>query len=221
MQISNCNRNMIPSFNALYTVKAQENLDKVDDIINFKKKYSYPRNGISAYTEMSESNYGYEYSTIYFLGDNYAADDEIETMLTNKGINFKRTSWGKLLDSPENVKERVVLSPEEKAKGFKLVEIDRIKFDEKYELHGIAYIGNRWTNICQPEKIEKFKNYLKTGKKIYAPVVFINDEGKYPEIIFEDGRHRYAYMRDMKMKGIPVAMNEDSIKAAKKFGLLA
>ncbi len=220
MQISNCNRNMIPSFNALYTVKAQENLDKVDDIINLKARYSYKRNGIASFIEIPKNNSDYKYSTTRFVGDNYAADDEIETMLANKGIKFTRTSFGELLDSPESIKKRVVLSPDEKARGFKLVEIDRLKFDEQYEFHGFAYVGNRW-NISQPERMEKFEDYLKTGREIHAPVVFINDEGKYPNIVFEDGRHRYAYMRDLRMQGIPVAMNEDSIKAAKKFGLLA
>lgn len=220
MQINSCNRIMSPSFNALYTVKAQENPDKVDDIINLEERYSYQRNGISSYTEIPEDNYNYKNSTTRFVGDNCTADDEIETMLANRGIKFSRTSFGELLDSPKSVKGRVVLSPDEKERGFKLVELDRLKFDEQYEYHGFAYIGNRW-NISQPERMEKFENYLKTGKEIHAPVVFINDEGTHPEIAFEDGRHRYAYMRDMKMQGIPVAMNEDSIKAAKKFGLLA
>jgi len=211
---------MIPSFNALYTVKAQENPGKVDDIVSLEARYSYKRDDISTYIEMPKDNYSYKYSTVRFVGDNYAADDEIETMLANKGIKFTRTSFGELLDSPESVKGRVVLSPEEKARGFKLVDIDRIKFDEQYEFHGFAYIGSRW-NISQPERMEKFEDYLKTGREIHAPVVFINDEGKYPNIVFEDGRHRYAYMRDLRMKGIPVAMNEDSIKTAKKFGLLA
>lgn len=209
-----------PSFGALYTVKAQENPDKTDDIADLKTRCQYQSDGISVYTETSEDNCGHKYSTTCFVGDNYADDDKIETMLINKGIEFNRTSFGKLLDSPENIKERIILSPEDKARGFKLIEIDRIEFDAKYEFFSFGYIGNRMSSISQPEKTEKFKNYLKTGKKIHAPVIFINDKGNYPEIIFEDGRHRYAYMRDMRMNGIPVAMDEDSIKAAKKFGLL-
>lgn len=221
MQVINKNRSMMTSFTALYKVKAEENPDKVNDIVDLKTRYSRTRNGVTAYTEMPENNGSYSNSTTNFVGDNFAADDEIETMLANKGIKFERMSFGKLLCSPESVKERVVLSPEEKKRGFKLVEVDRTKFDEQYEYHGFAYVGNKWTGISQPERMEKFENYLKTGKKIHAPVVFINDEGKYPEIAFEDGRHRYAYMRDIKMKGIPVAMNEDSVKVAEKFGLLA
>ncbi len=225
MKITNINRSITPSFNALYTVKAQENPDKVDDIARLEAKYSYKRNGISTYKEIPKDNYSYKHATIRFVGEDWGADDEIETALTNKGIKFKRTSFGELLYSPDSIKERVVLSPEEKARGFKLVEVDGPDFDSKYELYGFAYVGNSVTGISQPERTERFEDYLKTGQKIYAPVVFINDEGKHPEITFGDGRHRYAYMRDMwktgmRMKGIPVAMNEESIEIAKKYGLL-
>lgn len=221
MNINTKNRIIAPAFGALYTVKTEENLDKIDDITDLEKKYSYQREGISSYTEMPEDNCGPIHSKTCFVGDDYSADDKIETMLINKGIKFKRTTFGELVCSPDSIKERVVLSPEEKESGLKLVEVDRTEFDTKYEFYGFGYVGNKMTGMCQPEKTEKFENYLKTGKKIYAPVVSVNDEGNHPEIIFGDGRHRYAYMRDIKMKGIPVAMDEDSIKVAKKFGLLA
>ncbi len=219
MQINNYNRNLKPSFQSLYIVKAKENPDKVDDILDLSDRYSYSRAGISSFTEIPEDNYSYSNSTIKFIGENYAADDEIETMLANRGINFTRKSFSELLDSADSVKSRVVLSPEDKAKGYKLVEIDRINFDEKYDFYGFAYVGRRG-RISQPERIDRFEQYLKTGKEIYAPVVHINDDGRHPEIVFGDGRHRYAYMRDMKMNGIPVAMNDESIKIARKYGLL-
>ena len=218
MKINNSNY-FNPSFKSLYTVKAQENLDKLDTIQDLEDNYSYKRNGIYAFSEIPEDNFSYKYATTSFIGDNYDSDDEIETMLSNNGIKFTRTSFAKLLDSTDSVKERVVLSQEEKARGFKLVEVDRLNFDMKYEDYGFAYIGTG-TNVSQPERMDRFEEYLKTGKKILAPIVFIRDNGKHPEITFEDGRHRYAYMRNMRMKGIPLAMNEESIKVAKKYGLL-
>lgn len=219
MNINAASRIISPSFSALYTVGAQENPDKINEIADLKAKYSRQREGILAHTETAEEDCNRKFPTTCFVGENYTADDKIETMLTNKGIEFKRTTFGELIMSPENIKKRVVLSPEEKAKGLKLVEVDRIKFDSKYEFHGFGYVGNRVYGYEQPKKLDKFEEYLKTGKKIYAPVVTVND-GKQPEIVFGDGRHRYAYMRDAKMNGIPVAMDEDSIRVAKKFGLL-
>lgn len=218
MQINRLN-NIQQSFKGLYTVKAQENPDKLDEIRDLEDRYSYHGRSIYAYSEIPEDHYSYRYATTNFIGQDYDADDEIETMLANKGINFTRTSFAKLLDSPESVKERVILDPDDKRRGLELVEVDRFNFDMNYEDYGFGYIG-RGSNISQPERMERFEEYLKTGKKIYAPVVYVNDNGRHPEITFQDGRHRYAYMRDMKMQGIPIAMNEESIKVAKKYGLL-
>ena len=218
MQINSFN-NVNTSFKSLYTVKAQENLEKLNDIQDIENRYCFQGSKIYAETDIPEENYSYRHATTRIIGADYEADDEIETMLANKGINFTRTSFYTLLDSPESIKERIVLDPHDKKRGFQLVEVDRFNFDMKYEDYGAMYIG-RPGNISQPQRMERFEEYLKTGKKIYAPTVYINDNGRHPEIIFEDGRHRYAYMRDMKMKGIPMAMNEESIKVAKKYGLL-
>ena len=218
MQINSFN-NLNTSFKSLYTVKAQENLDKLDEIEKLEDKYSYHGRSIYAFSEIPEDNYSYKHATTSFLGENYEADDEIETMLANKGIKFTRTSFYTLLDSPDSVKERVVLSPEEKARDFKLVEVDRYNFDMNYEDHGFGYIGHG-NNVTQPERMDRFEEYLKTGKKIHAPIVYIRDTGRHPEISFQDGRHRYAYMRNMKMNGIPLAMNEESLRVAKKYNLL-
>ncbi len=218
MQINSLN-NINTSFKSLYTVKAQENLDKLNNIRDIENRYCFQGSKIYAETDIPEENYSYRHATTRIIGADYEADDEIETMLANQGINFTRTSFYTLLDSPESIKERIVLDPHDKKRGFQLVEVDRFNFDMKYEDYGAMYIG-RSGNISQPERMERFEEYLKTGKKIYAPTVYINDNGRQPEIIFEDGRHRYAYMRDMKMKGIPMAMNEESIKVARKYGLL-
>lgn len=110
MNINPKNRIIALSFGALYTVKAQENLDKIDDIADLKARYSRQRDGVSAYSEMPEDDCDYRYPTTCFVGDDFTADDKIETMLLNKGIDFKRISFGELLASPESIKERVVLS---------------------------------------------------------------------------------------------------------------
>ena len=219
MQINNYNRNLKPSFQSLYVVKAKENPNKVDEIIDLSDRYSFLGDKISSSVEIPEENYTYANSTINFIGEDKGADDEIETMLANRGINFTRKSFSELLESSESIKSRVELSPEDKSRGYRLVEIDTTKFDNAYEKYGFAYVGKEGY-ISQPERTENFKEYLKTGKNIYAPVVYINDYGEYPEIAFGDGRHRYAYMRDIKMNGIPVAMENETIKIARKYGLL-
>ena len=79
MQINNYNRNLKPSFQSLYIVKAKENPDKVDDILDLSDRYSYSRAGISSFTEIPEDNYSYSNSTIKFIGENFACSGINET----------------------------------------------------------------------------------------------------------------------------------------------
>ena len=39
-------------------------------------------------------------------------------------------------------------------------------------------------------------------------------------VVFGDGRHRYAFLRDQGLDKIPISMDADSIKYAKKFGYI-
>ena len=55
---------------------------------------------------------------------------------------------------------------------------------------------------------------------IDLPEVYVSDRNYTPEICFQDGRHRYAVMRDMGFKSIPVAMNDESFELAKVIGLI-
>ena len=218
MKINTYHSNIQPSFRSLYIIKAKDNANKIDEIIDLSDSFFYWGNGISSSIEFSENNHNYSDSTIRFVGKDSYDDNELEMILANMGIIYTKKSFSEL-NSADNIKSRIELSPDEKAKNYTLIEIDRIKFDKAYEDYGFAYIGHSG-NISHPERTENFKEYLKTGKSIYAPVVYINDAGEYPEITFADGRHRYAYMRDIEMNGIPIAMNEESIRIAKKYGLL-
>ena len=71
------------------------------------------------------------------------------------------------------------------------------------------------------EKFEKFHKYLETGLDINSPVIiFSNDVNGVFGVHIEDGRHRFAILRDMGMKKIPVAVSKDSLKYLKNFALV-
>ena len=54
MQINNYNRNLKPSFQSLYVVKAKENPNKVDEIIDLSDRYSFFGDKISSSVEIPE-----------------------------------------------------------------------------------------------------------------------------------------------------------------------
>lgn len=75
--------------------------------------------------------------------------------------------------------------------------------------NGIGQIGTRY---------ERFGEFIKSNpNKIYAPHISINDRG---EVMFGNGRHRFSWFRDNGYDTIPVSMDKDSYKNAKRIGLL-
>jgi hypothetical protein len=50
-----------------------------------------------------------------------------------------------------------------------------------------------------------------------APIVFVRDDG---QPCFEDGRHRFALLRDRGLKTIPIAMELPSVERARSYGYL-
>ena len=74
---------------------------------------------------------------------------------------------------------------------------------------GGAAIGNRYN---------RFKEFLQSNpKEVHSPSIHINDSG---DVHFNNGRHRYAVLRDSGVKHIPVSMDRESRKNAKKFGYI-
>lgn len=118
----------------------------------------------------------------------------------------------------KNIYSRIKLSEYDQIDGNKLItfktgDIEKIfKQDEDY------YIRPNGENSLKTYK--EFQKYLKTGKEIDAPTIKIID---YPEgysFGFIDGRHRFAVLRDLGMERIPFAIDDESIEAARKYGLL-
>jgi len=102
----------------------------------------------------------------------------------------------------------------EAKEGNKLVNVNPATFDEAFKQTDWQYIGKN-AEGGKPERIAGVQKYLETGKPMNASNVVVKDNGT---IVFGDGRHRYAVLRDMGLGKIPMSMDEKSIQNAKKFG---
>ena len=79
---------------------------------------------------------------------------------------------------------------------------DRYNRFELFILGGKYYIKDDIFFTCEP------------ANSIEVSAVSVNEIG---EVSFEDGRHRYAWLRDFGIREIPVVMQSKSINNAKKF----
>jgi hypothetical protein len=111
----------------------------------------------------------------------------------------------------------VTINRIDKKSGGQLVNVNPSAFDEAFSKTGWQYVGEKGKEGISG-RYEKFENFLKDAKSIEASNVSVNKDGG---IVFGDGRHRYAVLRDMGLDELPIVMDKESIKNAKKFGYLA
>lgn len=111
---------------------------------------------------------------------------------------------------------KVTLNKVDQKLGLKLVNLDIAAFEKAWSKssfyvgpQGSGGIGKRYENVIK---------YISDNASFEASSVYINDEGV---VGFENGRHRYAAIRDAGNKTIPVAMDADSIERAKELGYIA
>ena len=154
---------------------------------------------------------------LYVCADD-SYDKQIENFLASSGVDFQKKSFDKLLDLDE-IKSRIKISDTDKSAGNKLVEIDTENFDILYAQDEDFYVGKNGKGGSR-HSYDSFGDYLKSGLGITASRVVISETEDEIRVNFLDGRHRYAYMRDMGMSKIPISLDDESITIAKKYGLL-
>ena len=120
--------------------------------------------------------------------------------------------------------------PAQFSSNHKIVFVNK-KFDISFSKEEDFYIKKGGTNQLKKryDGVEKFifggelnisghTIPLKPHSEIEASLVSVN---RYGQITFTDGRHRYAYFRDNLNGKVPVAMDNNSILNANKFGYLS
>jgi hypothetical protein len=144
----------------------------------------------------------------------------VESYLSSNGINFKRFT-DKELFSEEAIKARMVVPEHWAQRGWQLADVKTKEFNDLYKQEvNSGYVGDK-ENIEHPARCKSFKEYLKTGLSIDAPSVNLTERDGRLNITFNDGRHRYAVMRDdLGFEKIPVALDDESLEIAKKYGVI-
>ena len=97
--------------------------------------------------------------------------------------------------------------------GDRLVNVNPAAFDAGFARDS-AYVGPQGQGGIEG-RYARFAEWQRTAKSIEASTVSVRDNGL---VVFGNGRHRYAFMRDQGLPQIPVSMDEDSLRNAIKFG---
>jgi len=130
-------------------------------------------------------------------------------------ITFKQYLIEKL-DLPE-----IVIDPAVKHNQ-RMVILDVDKFDSMWKTDPDFYVGPGGTGSAIAGRYDRFKEFLKNGDgygpvPIFASQSYVRKDGV---VGFNNGRHRFAVLRDMGIKKIPVSMGSESIRNARLLGLI-
>ncbi len=137
--------------------------------------------------------------------------------LTKLKIPFKSLQKSETLDY-ENIKSRMVLSGFADTTKMVLKPAKTNVLEQKFRESGSLYVGKNAQNGSK-EKYDKIKLYLETGEPIIAPHIYFDTKDDKTTLHFHDGRHRFAVLRDLGMKEIPVAIDKSDIPTAEKICL--
>jgi hypothetical protein len=111
----------------------------------------------------------------------------------------------------------VTLHPVEARQGNKIEYVNTDKFENAFKKDETGYIGKGGTENAIGKRYQGVEEFLKTAPSMRASEVHVRPNGS---VVFGDGRHRYAFLRDQGLDKIPISMDADSIKYAKKFGYI-
>lgn len=110
----------------------------------------------------------------------------------------------------------VTMHKVEAKEGNQLVDVNTDIFDNAFKQTEWQYIGKN-AEGGKVERLSGIQKFLETGKPMNASNVTVKDNGT---IVFGDGRHRYAYLRDMGLGKIPMSMDAESLQNARRFGYI-
>lgn len=100
--------------------------------------------------------------------------------------------------------------------------------DEPYVLVDVEKVDAAWKKGDQQHispggkggvsgRYERFGEFWDDGNVVIAPLLNVRKNGT---VEFNNGRHRFAYLRDHGFKQIPVSMDEEDLQRARKFGFV-
>jgi hypothetical protein len=138
-------------------------------------------------------------------------------------ISFKEAFSIDLKSILKNMEQSSLTGPK-----FSLVKVNVKKFDRAWKRESDYYIGKGGLGASIGDRYQRFLHILgmpeeerrmwlqgeTTSGNVAASLVNVNADGR---IDFTNGRHRFAVLRDLGAKKIPVSMTQDSIQNAKKF----
>lgn len=146
-----------------------------------------------------------------------APEEAIAEEFTEPGAPKKVEPKAELVSKTVTVDDReipITMNKTDERSGYSLVDVNVDAFEENFAKDKNFYVGPEGEGGIG-KRYAIFTEFAKTAPSIEAPSVGVDENGR---VMFDNGRHRYAYFRDRGLKTIPMSMSPESLANAKKFG---
>ena len=146
-----------------------------------------------------------------------APEEAIAEEFTEPGAPKKVEPKAELVSKTVTVDDReipITMNKTDERSGYSLVDVNVDAFEENFAKDKDFYVGPEGEGGIG-KRYAIFTEFAKTAPSIEAPSVGVDENGR---VMFDNGRHRYAYFRDKGLKTIPMSMSPESLANAKKFG---
>ena len=79
------------------------------------------------------------------------------------------------------------------------------------------YVGRGGSGAAIGDRYERFKKFISQNETYEVPEIYVDERGR---VVFTNGRHRYAVLRDSRIANMPVALSKEGYVNAKKLGMV-
>ncbi len=142
-------------------------------------------------------------------------DAKIKKFLDKKNIPYFYFSQYSRLDKDE-IYQRLIRGYENSGYNYELTEVDTKALDN-YLKDKPGYIGYKSQGDPEKIKYDRAVRFLHTNHDIIPSKLVTGKDFKGNTFLrIDDGRHRFAVLRDIGMKKIPVMMSYDALEFAKE-----
>lgn len=151
--------------------------------------------------------------------DQPQVDEETEKAFDPNQPRDERGRWTSSGVTEGGQRVGIQLSRMSRASKEKLVMVDVAAVNAQWAKDKDFHVGVGGEGLSSSVgKYERTTAFVQSGAKVDASILGVQDDGR---VGFTDGRHRFAALRDLGVKSLPVAMDQESIINAAVHGFLA
>ena len=165
-----------------------------------------------------------DYSFGWRIDYNSDETDEADGLNKEQAVAYLKKLVGNLNESEPFQQQGIMINYEgenkrallpARARGDVLTTIPTGTMEAGFKKDAGFYVGPGGSGSAIGDRYERFKKFISQNETYEVPEIYVDEQGR---VVFTNGRHRYAVLRDSRIANMPVALSKEGYVNAKKLG---